>query len=115
MDEFQRILTDVFALGREGKADVLDYLVISIVDEAWHYRSRGKAHEEIIKATLSLDLESRITLRDKLMEERDPEIERSWIEECKRRIEAYDRGEMEAIDGDEAIARVRKSLRIKKE
>lgn len=39
--------------------------------------------------------------------EEDDAILVSWVEEAERRGEAYERGEIEAIDFDESIARAR--------
>ncbi|MCB4359660.1 addiction module protein [Quatrionicoccus australiensis] len=39
--------------------------------------------------------------------ELDDSILASWVEEAERRGDAYDRGEMGAIDFDESIARAR--------
>ena len=38
------------------------------------------------------------------------EIERLWIEEAKRRLNAYRRGEIEAVCGDEVMRRARNRL-----
>ena len=38
------------------------------------------------------------------------EIERLWIEEAKRRLDAYRRGDIEAVAGDEVMKRIRKQL-----
>ena len=38
----------------------------------------------------------------------DPEIDKAWVEEAERRIEALDRGETRAIPHDEAMARLQK-------
>ena len=107
---YEELLAKVHELDRDGKAEVLDYLCISIVDEGWRYHVRGKANEEVILATLALDLESRVALRDKLMAERDPEIEQYWIEESRRRIEALERGEETTVSGEEALERVRRMI-----
>ena len=50
-----------------------------------------------------------------LIDELDPAVdlgvEDLWLEEARRRYEAYRRGEMAAIPGDEAMARARTRLR----
>lgn len=38
----------------------------------------------------------------------DPEWEAAWIKECEDRLAAYDRGEMEAVDFDVAMAELRR-------
>jgi hypothetical protein len=40
-----------------------------------------------------------------------PEIERAWREECDRRVEAMDRGDMELIPAEEVFRRLREQLR----
>ena len=35
------------------------------------------------------------------------QIEAAWDEEAERRLEAYDRGELQAIDGEEVLAQAR--------
>ena len=35
------------------------------------------------------------------------QIETAWDEEAERRLEAYDRGEVRAIDGEEVLAKAR--------
>lgn len=37
----------------------------------------------------------------------DPQWEAAWIEECRKRLAAYDRGEAKARDFDEVIAELR--------
>jgi putative addiction module component (TIGR02574 family) len=37
----------------------------------------------------------------------DPEIERLWAEEAERRIEQFDRGEVEAIPAEKVFADLR--------
>jgi hypothetical protein len=39
-----------------------------------------------------------------------PEIEKAWREECDRRVEAMDRGDMELIPADEVFRRARARL-----
>ena len=38
----------------------------------------------------------------------DPEWEAAWIKECEDRLAAYDRGEVEAVDFDVAMAELRR-------
>jgi hypothetical protein len=40
----------------------------------------------------------------------DDEILAAWVEEAERRGDAYERGEMGAIDFDESIARLKAKL-----
>jgi hypothetical protein len=39
-----------------------------------------------------------------------PEIEQAWREECDRRVEAMDRGDMELLPADEVFRRARARL-----
>ena len=43
-------------------------------------------------------------LRDKAMDQEEAAIEREWIELSKARLEAFDRGEVESIDGEKVMA-----------
>ncbi|MFZ2269743.1 MAG: addiction module protein [Azonexus sp.] len=68
--------------------------------------------EDIEAAALQLTPAERARLAERLLlslNEND-EILASWVEEAERRGDAYDRGEMGAIDFDESIARARARL-----
>jgi putative addiction module component (TIGR02574 family) len=39
------------------------------------------------------------------------EVEAAWDEEAERRLAAYDRGEVQAVDGEEVLARARALVR----
>jgi len=68
--------------------------------------------EDIEAAALQLPTGDRAKLAERLLIslEEDDEILASWVEEAERRGDAYDRGEMEAIDFDESIAQIRARL-----
>ncbi len=68
--------------------------------------------ERIAKEASALDRHSQFMLAERLMQNlrEQPEHKEFWSREAKRRIEAYDRGEMDSIDGAEALSRVRKML-----
>ena len=36
------------------------------------------------------------------------EVEAAWDQEAERRLAAYDRGEMQAVDGEEVLAKARR-------
>lgn len=36
------------------------------------------------------------------------EVEASWDKEVERRLDAYDRGELQALDGEEVLAKARR-------
>ncbi|MCE1183790.1 MAG: addiction module protein [Rhodocyclales bacterium] len=65
--------------------------------------------EEIEAAALQLAPTERAHLAERLLVslDEDDEILASWVAEAERRGDAYERGEMEAIDFDEAIAQAR--------
>lgn len=68
--------------------------------------------EDIEAAALQLAPAERAKLAERLLIslDEDDEILASWVEEAERRGDAYDRGEMGAIDFDEAIAQARARL-----
>ncbi|TXI73086.1 MAG: addiction module protein [Dokdonella sp.] len=68
--------------------------------------------EDIEAAALQLATSDRAKLAERLLLslEEDDEILAIWVAEAERRGEAFDRGEMEAIDFDEAIAQARARL-----
>lgn len=49
-------------------------------------------------------------LIEELDSSNDADVEQLWIEESRRRYEAYLGGELEALPGDEVMARVRNRL-----
>jgi putative addiction module component (TIGR02574 family) len=65
--------------------------------------------EDIEAAALQLPPSDRAHLAERLLVslDEDDEILAAWVEEAERRADAYERGEMEAIDFDEAIAQAR--------
>lgn len=64
----------------------------------------------LLEQALALSFEERAELADRLsssLESSSPEQERVdklWAEEVEARLDAYDRGEMEAIPAEKAIA-----------
>jgi hypothetical protein len=56
---------------------------------------------------LRLPREERARLAELLAESVDSEVAAGWEEEIARRLQAYERGEMEAVDAREALARLR--------
>lgn len=65
--------------------------------------------EEIEAVALQLPPTDRAHLAERLLAslDEDDEILAAWTEEAERRADAYDRGEMETIDFDQAIAQAR--------
>ena len=68
--------------------------------------------EDIEAAALQLATSESAKMGERLLIslEEDDEILASWVAEAERRADAFDRGEMEAIDFDEAIAQARSLL-----
>lgn len=68
--------------------------------------------EDIEAAALQLAPGERAKLAERLLIslEEDDEILAAWVEEAEMRGEAYERGEMESVDFDEAIAQARARL-----
>jgi putative addiction module component (TIGR02574 family) len=68
--------------------------------------------EDIEAAALQLTPSERAHLAERLLVslDEDDEILATWVAEAERRGDAYDRGEMEAIDFDESIARLKARL-----
>jgi putative addiction module component (TIGR02574 family) len=70
--------------------------------------------DQLTQEALALSAESRAQLADKLVESLDTaelgEIDRLWITEAKRRRDEVRQGRVKTIPGDEALARVRRSV-----
>ena len=67
----------------------------------------------IEREALSLTVAERALLADRLLQtldQEDPERMERWGREADRRLEAYERGEIAAIDGPEAVAAIRRRL-----
>jgi Putative addiction module component len=66
--------------------------------------------DRVMEEALALDESERAELVDRLrksIQHRGREFEEN-LTEAKRRLEAYDRGEIESVDAREAMARIRK-------
>jgi putative addiction module component (TIGR02574 family) len=70
--------------------------------------------EQILQTALALPPDDRVEIAESLIlsldEERAAEIEASWTEEIRRRIESIDKGEAKMIPWDEAIRSMREEL-----
>ena len=70
--------------------------------------------DELEKQTRTLTATERAALARILIEELDPAldagVEQLWIAEAQRRYEAFRKGELEALSGDEVMLRVRRRL-----
>lgn len=71
--------------------------------------------DEIEKQARSLPQEEKAALARVLIEDldtsTDENVERLWIEEAQRRYAAYLKGELEAVPGEEVMARARNRLK----
>ena len=71
--------------------------------------------DELEKQARTLTPQEKATLARILIEELDPshdaEVEQLWIAEAQRRYEAYLRGELEAVPGEDVMARARARLK----
>jgi putative addiction module component (TIGR02574 family) len=71
--------------------------------------------DDIEKRARALSREEKAALARVLIDELDPVnepgVEELWLEEARRRYDAYRKGEIESIPGDEAMARARNRLR----
>ena len=71
--------------------------------------------DELEKQARMLTPQEKASLARILIEELDPssdsDVERLWIAESQRRYEAYLRGELKSVPGEEAMARVRSRLK----
>lgn len=68
--------------------------------------------EDVEAAAMQLAPSERARLAERLLVslDEDDEILAAWVEEAERRGDAFERGEMEAIDFDESIARLKAKL-----
>jgi len=72
--------------------------------------------DQIVEQALSLGPEDRAYVADALEQSlasgnfASPEIAAAWADEIGRRLAAYDRGEIQAVDADEALIRIRQQL-----
>lgn len=73
--------------------------------------------DEIEKQVRSLPLKEKAALARLLIEDLDTsvdhEVERLWVEETRRRYDAYLKGELEALPGDEVMSRARSRVAAK--
>ena len=71
--------------------------------------------DDLEKQVRALSREEKAALARVLIDELDPVnepgVEELWLEEARRRYDAYRRGEVQSVPGDEAMARARSRLR----
>jgi hypothetical protein len=75
----------------------------------------GALFDELEKRARALTREEKASLARTLIEELDasvdPDAEQLWIDEARRRYDAYRSGDLPAVSGEAAIARVRGRLK----
>ena len=75
------------------------------------------AREQVLEEALALPAEDRAFLADRLDQSLEqehftsPEIAAAWTAEIDRRIEAYERGELQASDAGESLTRMHRYLK----
>lgn len=71
--------------------------------------------DDIERQARLLPLKQKAALARVLIEELDQavdaDVERLWIDEAQRRYDAYLKGELEALPGDEVMARARNRIK----
>jgi hypothetical protein len=71
--------------------------------------------EQLAEQAMTLSSQSRAKLADRLVESLDLEelgpIDKLWVAEALRRRDEFRSGNVETIDGEEALRQVRNSLR----
>jgi len=69
--------------------------------------------EEILNQLLSLPVDTRARVAQRLLESlesADDTNRRLWDAEIESRLDAYERGELQAVPGDEVLARLREKF-----
>ncbi|MDH4286857.1 MAG: addiction module protein [Gallionella sp.] len=72
--------------------------------------------ESLVKQARNLSPEEQAILAETLYEminPPDPAWEEAWAKECESRLAAYQKGEIESVDSDEAMAFLRKKHGLK--
>jgi hypothetical protein len=70
--------------------------------------------DQILTEAMALDPKEREALAEQLLLTVDGDraaIEAAWVEECKLRIEAVERGELPVVPGEQAMRSLRDRLR----
>lgn len=81
---------------------------------SYHSRMASTDPTELMAKALQLPTAARLELADQLLasveEPEDEEWAAAWATELKRRVDAYESGNVESIPANEALARVRARL-----
>jgi len=65
--------------------------------------------EQILEQALALSIAERAELVERLLDTFlpiDPKLDQLWIKEAHDRLDAYDRGELDAVDAEEVFRRI---------
>lgn len=73
---------------------------------------------DVSKAALNLPISERAALLDRIFDSIDLEVdkakreatEKRWAEESEKRIDAFERGDLKAVNGPDTLAKLRGSL-----
>jgi len=75
---------------------------------------RKRKVSEIVEEARQLSYDERAEIIEQLMlanlQDLDPEIEKAWGDEAMRRLAEMESGKVKGIPGDEAMARIRKTV-----
>ena len=71
-----------------------------------------RTYETVLEEVMELDRESQITIAEKILANvsGSEEHDAAWRAEIRRRVAAYERGEMKTVDAEESVARMRKII-----
>jgi putative addiction module component (TIGR02574 family) len=79
--------------------------------DRWYNKNMNERVKKLSEEIRKLTAEEQAELMDELLSltyrEPDPEIERAWAEEAERRLEAYERGDTQAVSAEEVMVRLR--------
>jgi Putative addiction module component len=89
-------------------------LTLAVISPAPYNSHMGK-FDDLEKQVRALSRKEKAALARVLIDEldpiSDPAVEELWLEEARRRYDAYRQGDMQSIPGDEAMVRARSRLR----
>jgi putative addiction module component (TIGR02574 family) len=75
----------------------------------------ASSREQILKDALALPPQERAALLERLLisfqSAPDPDLESLWKREAEERLDAYDRGELEAVSVEEVFDRIKQRRR----
>lgn len=111
-----QILVERAALSLEGSGDAwfgpmeFQFSVLG----SYNSKAMSSLFDDIQKQAQMLTLQEKATLAHMLITEIDSsgdgDVEQMWIAESQRRYQAYLKGEVEAVPGDEALSMARNRL-----